>query len=362
MLTRILFPIALVGLLVIVTTPVLAAGTASGTNIENYATVDYTVGGIPQTPVLSDTAAFVVDNKIDLLVATVDVAPVSVVPGDTLKVQTFTVTNEGNTVQDFSLAATHSATPAFGEASEDFDATSVNVYVDANGNGTYDVGVDVATYIDELDPDSTRTVFIVANIPLAQLDGDVSSLDLTAQVAAGGSSGSQGSDILTDDSAALDIAGTVQTVFADSTGTTDGDEDGRHSSKDAYKVASASLTVSKDGSVNNDPINGTTNPKAIPGAVMDYEIDVANNGTTTAANVVVVDEIPVNTAYVVGSESTTPGVGPTVEFSDDSGATWTYSPSAGPDGSDTNVTHVRVTFTSIANGATGEVDFQVLIL
>lgn len=361
MIKRLLFPLFLAGLVVAVATPALAAGTASGTDIDNYATVDYTVSGVPQTTVNSDTASFVVDNKIDLLVATVDVAPVSVTPGDTMQVQTFTVTNEGNTIQDFSLAATNSATPAFGEPTEDFDATNVNIFVDSNGNGTYDLGVDLATYIDELEADSSVTVFVVADIPLGQSDGDVASYDLTAQVAAGGGTNAQGSDILTDDSGNPDVAATIQTVFADDAGTTDGVEDGRHSSKDAYKVVTADLTVSKSSAVNNDPINGTSDPKAIPGAVMDYEIDVTNTGTAAATSIIVVDEIPANTAFYVASVATFPGTA-TVEYSDDNGSTWTYSPTAGPDGSDTAVTHVRVTFATITGGATNEIDFQVLIL
>ena len=340
----------------------LAAGTASGTNVENYATVDYQVGSVDQTTVYSDTASFVVDNKIDLAVATVDLAPVTVVPGDTTRVLTYTVTNEGNTTQDYSLQALDSAIPAFGEPSEDFDALNIQVFVDVNGNGVYDEATDTQTYVDELEADSTVTVFVVGDIPLGQADGDVASYDLVATTAVGGSPASQGADITTDDSASADLAGTVQTVFADAAGTADFPTDGKHSSKDAYKVETATLTVSKTSGVDSDPFNGSTNPKAIPGAIMDYAIDVDNTGTATAGNVVVEDQIPTNTAFYVGSVVTVPGAGPTVEYSDDGGTTWSYSPTAGADGSDPAVTHVRVTFGSIGSGSTSEFDFQVLIL
>jgi uncharacterized repeat protein (TIGR01451 family) len=338
-----------------------AAGTLSGTAIDNHATVNYRVGGIDQAPVGSDTASFVVDSRIDLSVATVDIAPVPVTPGSTDRVQTFMVTNEGNTTRDFSLTSPNSATPAFGEPSEDFDATNVRRFVDANGNGTYQAGIDLATYIDELEPDSSVTVFVLADIPLTVGNDDVASYDLIAQTAAGGSPGSQGGDILTDDSAAADDPATVQTVFADAAGTADNLEDGRHSSKDAYKGLSADLAVSKTADVSADPVNGNTNPKAIPGATVDYSIVVDNNGSVTATNVVIVDAVPGSTAFLVGSTSSTPG-GATIEYSDDGGATWTYVPAAGPDGSDSNVTHLRVTFASIANGSGSQVDFQVLIL
>jgi uncharacterized repeat protein (TIGR01451 family) len=339
-----------------------ADGTLSGTNIQNSATVDYKVGGVPQTPVPSDTASFVVDNKIDLLVDALDGAPVGVVPGDTMQVMTFEVTNEGNTTQDFSLQALDSATPAFGEPSEDFNATNVRVFVDANGNGTYDPGVDVATYIDELEPDSSQVVFVVVDIPGGQGDGDVASYDLIATAAVGGTATSQGADITSDDSGVADDPATVQIVFADDAGTADSATDGKHSDKDAVKVGSAVMTVSKTADVSDDPINGGTNPKAIPGATVDYSISVDNTGTVAATDVVVVDPIPANTAFLVGSTSSTPSAGVTIEYSNDNGNNWGYSPSAGTDGSDPAVTHVRVTFPSIGGGNSGTVDFQVLIL
>jgi uncharacterized repeat protein (TIGR01451 family) len=338
-----------------------AAGTLSGTAIDNHATVDYQVGGIPQTPVGSDTASFVVDSRIDLLVTTLDGSPVLVTPGSTDRVQTFRVTNEGNTTRDFSLTAPNSATPAFGEPSEDFDGTNVRIRVDSNGNGVYDSGVDLATFIDELEPDSSVVVFVVADIPLSVGDGDVASYDLIAQSAVGGSGGSQGADILTDDSASADDPATVQTVFADGAGSADAANDGRHSSKDCYKGNSADLAVSKTADVSADPVNGASNPKAIPGATVDYNINVANSGAVSATNVVIVDAVPAATAFLVGSTASTPG-GATIEYSDDGGSTWTYVPVAGGDGTDPSVTHLRVTFASIANGASSEVDFQVVIL
>jgi len=337
-----------------------AAGTASGTNIGNTASVDYKVGGIDQTTINSNTATFLVDNRIDLTVATVDGAIVSVSPGGSDQILTFTVTNDGNTAQDYSLAAANSATGAFGET-ESFDATNVRVFVDGNGNGTYESGSDTATYIDELEPDSTITVFVVSDIDLSQVDGDVASYDLIATTAVGGTASAQGADIASDDSGNADLAGTVQIVFADGAGTADLGTDGKHSSKDGYLVASAALSVVKNSAVSSDPINGGSNPKAIPGATMDYTIDIDNNGTTAATSVVLVDAIPASTSFVVSSLSTTPAVGPTVEYSDDNGVTWAYSPSAGPDGSDTAVTHVRVTFASIASAGAAQAVFQVLI-
>ena len=339
----------------------LAAGTASGTDIDNTATVDYQVSGIDQDQVTSNTATFVVDNKVDLTVATTDGAAVTVIPNATDQVATYTVTNDGNTVQDYSLAATHSATGAFG-GTESFDATNIRVFVDANANDVYDSGTDTGTYIDELAADATISVFVLVDIPGTTVDGDLSSFDLTATTAHGGTAATQGADIGSDDSGDADNPAVVQIVFADGAGTADAANDGDHSSLDGYEVSTADIAVTKAAAVVLDPINGAVNRKGIPGATVEYTVDIDNTGSVVATSVTVIDPVPTNSAFVVASVVTTPAVGPTVDYSDDGGATWTYTPVAGPDGSDATVTHVRVAFATIAAAASGQVVFQVLIL
>ena len=61
------------------------------------------------------------------------------------------------------------------------------------------------------------------------------------------------------------------------------------------KIASnASLTVLKSSSVVSDPVNGTTNPKMIPGAIILYTFTVANTGPATVDNnsVWLIDTLP----------------------------------------------------------------------
>src|SRR5690606_17771867 len=48
----------------------------------------------------------------------------------------------------------------------------------------------------------------------------------------------------------------------------------------------------------SDPFNDTTNPKAIPGAVIEYCILITNGGPTDATGVEVSDPIPDFTTYV----------------------------------------------------------------
>ncbi len=363
--TRIAVLVAAIGLLAF-SQPALADGTASGTTISNTVLLDYTVGGIAQDQ-LSDTADFLVDNKIDLTVALIDVAAVAVIPGSTDQVMTFSVTNDGNTLQDYSLAATLSAGTVF-SLTHDFDATSVRIFVD-NGDDVFVPADDTKTYVDELASDATVRVYVVANIPLSgPADGDASLYDLEAQAAVGGLADAQGADILTDDSASAWDAGTVQIVFTDAAGEIDAANDGAHSAVGAYLVATATLTVTKSSLVVYDPINGnyvpaTVFPKAIPGARVQYTIDIQNTGATSANAVTVVDEIPTNSYFVVGSVSSTQPGGTTVtlDYADDEPPTWGYVPVDGGDGSDQTVTYVRATFDPVADAASVQAIFEVLI-
>ncbi|WP_324260175.1 proprotein convertase P-domain-containing protein [Altererythrobacter sp. H2] len=61
------------------------------------------------------------------------------------------------------------------------------------------------------------------------------------------------------------------------------------------------LNITKASTVISDPVNGTTNPKAMPGALMEYCVTVSNTGTVSAATVIATDTLPLDTTYVAGS-------------------------------------------------------------
>lgn len=61
------------------------------------------------------------------------------------------------------------------------------------------------------------------------------------------------------------------------------------------------ISVTKVSSVISDPVNGTTNPKAIPGAVMEYCILISNTGTNTLTSIVASDTLPSNFTYAAGT-------------------------------------------------------------
>ncbi len=129
---------------------------------------------------------------------------------------------------------------------------------------------------------------------------------------------------------------------------------------------SPSITVLKTVSVYSDPVNGTTNPKFIPGAIAQYTIIVANSGGPADNNsTVITDPIPANTALYVNDIGSV-GSGPVLftqgassstltytftslsssadnlDFSNNGGTSWTYSPTAGANGCDPAVTNIRV--------------------
>lgn len=136
---------------------------------------------------------------------------------------------------------------------------------------------------------------------------------------------------------------------------------------DIVPLGSPNITVVKGLTTLEDPVNGTTDPKAIPGATIRYLIVTTNTGSGQADtdSVFVTDVVPANMSLrVVDYDGMTPGPvkfvdGATssglgysfvalddpdddVAFSDDGGVTFDYEPSANADGVDPAVTTIRI--------------------
>ncbi|KSB87751.1 hypothetical protein AS593_00550 [Caulobacter vibrioides] len=277
-----------------------APGTLAGSTINNTASVGYSIGGVAQPTVNSTTASFVVDRKVNVTVAEVGGTATFTSYGQKDQVTTFTVTNNTNSVQDFRLFGVDSVlgTTTTLNHTDSTGVTNIRVFVDSNGNGQYDAGVDTATYIDELAPDQTKTVFIVADLPASGPAGGVAGVILTAVTASGGASGTLGADVT---ASLVDDVNAVDTVFGDAAGWADAYRDARHSAQDEYDVYGTSALAVKTATLISDPLNGLVAPKAIPGAVMEYCIAVKNIGVQAITGVTVTDNIPANTTYVPGS-------------------------------------------------------------
>ena len=268
--------------------PALAEGTTAGQDITNNVSVTYDVGGVTQGAVV-DSDTFTVDRKVNVTVAEVGGDTTEVAPGQLQAAIKFEVTNDSNDTVDLALSAQQSA-------ADDFDITNIKFYVD-NGDGIFNPADDLeVTYLDEMAADETRTVFIVGDIPTGVVTGDTADVALVANAhAADGTAGALGAELV--DTAGANTAG-VDTVLADGAGDVDAANQGDFSDTDTYVVSAADVTVEKTSQIISDPVNGTTDPKAIPGAVVQYCIVVSNSaGSATATNVAVVDVLPADVTY-----------------------------------------------------------------
>lgn len=350
-------------LLTVVAMPqAFAAGTTAGTSVDNVATVNYSVAGTAQTAVNSNTSSFVVDRRINVTVAQSG-GTTSVAPGSTSQVIAFTVTNNSNSVQDFKL-------DAMNLTGDNFDGTITGIFVESGATAGYQSGADTATFIDELAADATVTVYVVATMPAGIVTGNTANVSLQA-TAAQSTNATTGAYVATAGTLAANAAQTntgsadnatfIDTVFGDVAGTYTGDaaKDGKHSANNSYVVSTAAITVAKSSTVISDPFNGTTNPKAIPGAVVEYCLVVSNaSGGATASSVTLTDVVPTQTTYVTSSMRS--GTGSTCN-----GGTVTTLTDSSADGDGasytTGTTTVSVGTASIAAGSSVWAIFRVTV-
>jgi uncharacterized repeat protein (TIGR01451 family) len=307
---------------VVMASPANAAGTLAGTSIVNTAQATYDDGGTTVT-VDSNQVSLIVDEILDIAVSSTDPGDVTARPGETDAVLTYTVTNGGNGPE----AVVLTVDPAM--AGDDFDPDAVTLHIDANGNGSYDAGVDTlynAGSPPSLNPDETITVFVLGDMPAAAADGERSEVGLTGTAATG--------------------SGTPGTVFAGqgqgggdavvgSTGATSADSG-------FYAIFDANLNLTKSATV-LDPFGGSTQ---VPGSVVTYTLTAEVTGSSTLNNIAITDTIPADTTYVTSS-ITLDGAGLTDASDADAGAF---------DGSG-----ISVALGNVAGGTTRVVEFQVVI-
>ena len=335
----------------LIANPAHAAGAAAGLSVTNTVTVNYQVGGVAQTAqTASDT--FTVDRKVNLTVAEVGTTTTTVTPGQVAAVTTFQVTNLSNATLDFALAVAQQVGGAGAHANTDtFDVTAPTIYLDNATTGvvgSYDAGDTLVTSIDELAADGSRTIFVLANVPLGQLTGAVAAVTLTATGREGGTAGSLG--VALSETTTANTAG-MDTVFADGAGAGDALRNADFSAKDDYTVSAAALTITKVSTLISDPLNGTTFPKYIPGAVIEYCISVANAaGGSSATGVTISDPLPAAVLYL-------PSFGIKVDGSVASGVCQADGTGTGTIAGST----VSGTIASVAAGSTRTVLFRATI-
>lgn len=271
-------------------------GTAAGTIINNKATLTYAIGAVTQPVIESKpggntvggvgagaVTTVLVDKKVNLTVVDPTAGtPHATTPGQLgstgLNSVAYTVTNLGNSTQDFLLTIAQPVGGVLYGVTDTYDSTNCVAFVDANGNKIFDAGE--KTYVDELVSGGTATVTVSCDTPTtvavpAVINGAGSTVAVIAQAAVGGAPGVQGV-ALVDAAGAVDTAG-VDVVFADAQGSDDAaGHDGKHSARDIYLVGSATLTVTKTATLLCDPISLAVTPHNIPGATVRYVVTISN--------------------------------------------------------------------------------------
>lgn len=189
-----------------------------------------------------------------------------------------------------------------------FTAQNIKVYRETGGNATaYDAGTDtlVTTPIVSVAADAVLRIYVVADMvvnttgPVLPVDGDTANVYLTATAWNGASALTQ-SDLSASNNSGTNKT-TEETVFADAAGPNDAAKDGKHSALGSYRVAGAKLTVNKYSYVVSDP-TGNANPRAIPGATVEYCIVVNNAaGAAQADSVNVSDVVPATLTYTANT-------------------------------------------------------------
>jgi hypothetical protein len=263
-----------------------------------------------------------------------------------------TLTNTSNGSDSFELSSAISG---------DFTPV-VSYYNDVDGSGTFTPG-DVLLVDTDGDsiPDTgnlaaaaSMSILIAYQIPVGVSAGDVATVETTA---------------------ASNLQPLVNAMVTDT----------------IEAIVPPDLIVAKTVTTVEDPINTTSNPKAIPGAEVLYTATITNQGAgaVDADSLLITDQIPANGCLKV-SDIAGPGSGPVqftdgspssnisyafvsladltddVAFSDDGGGTYSYAPVADAAGCDTNVTHIRInpkgSFAADSGGGSPSAEFSFRVI
>ena len=286
-----------IGVLAVVTNNAWAAGTTAGVVIANTASISYKVGGAVQEAIESSEVGnsqsgvgngtstdFVVDKKVDLSVT--GASDVNVVPNTTGNNLVFSVTNEGNSAEDFSFSIDSTV-------GGEFDATNCTATPSTIANLAVDTPTNVVVSCSIPNGGDAANGGVAGAGSVT--DKDTSVVDLLATVTG------------VTETTVPDVAGTEDTVFADGTGTaTDGaDRNAKHSATGKYIVNTADIIVTKTSDVVKMVVNGVEVSKAngakrIPGATVEYTIVVRNavGASAPATGIVISDVVSDDLEYV----------------------------------------------------------------
>jgi uncharacterized repeat protein (TIGR01451 family) len=257
-----------------------ASGTPAGSLISNRATARYTVSGSNYSSD-SNTNTIKVDEIVNNVMTWQDASQgVAVSQGQANQVLTMKLVNTGNGTDSYTLSATGTV------SGNNFNPTVVGIYLDTNGNGVYDPGVDQLYVPGTNDPtlaeDASLTFFVMSAIPSTGLsDRDKGSVLVKAASKTG--VGTMGTVLL-----GAGPGGTAVII---------GQSGGSSSALGTYVISASSVAVSKSATV-TDQYGGN---RPMSGATIHYSLSATVTGSGTAMNVVITDLVPANTTYIPGT-------------------------------------------------------------
>lgn len=272
--------------------------TLFGTNVSNTASLSYKVNNTPINKD-SNTVNFKVDRKVVFSVTDNQTSadPVPVQAG-AVATTIFTVQNDSNAPISYALPVPEAGTE-YSYVSPADGTTVITITSTTPANSpTLIIPLKVGNPAAGQDGD-TIEITVAITVPDDATDGTTvtSSLALTAvepstnpDISNGTGAGVTAGDpiVATADTVAWDQA-VIQTItppgLLDGTGV-------KLTSTQAFIVEAAAITLAKSVAILSDPVNGTTNPKAIPGAIVEYTLTITNSGQVEATGVDLTDEVP----------------------------------------------------------------------
>lgn len=266
-----------------------AAGTPAGTLITNTATLSYSIGGVPETPIVSAPASLQVAEIINLTLVWQDGGPVSVASPDTNDALTFLLTNTGNGAERFSftrnnLLAGDNYDPLNGSAGAIFLESGLAPGLQTSGPNAdtlYAAGVNEPN----LPADASRIVYVLSDTPFGLVSGNTGLAALTSAATTPGAAGAAPGTTL----AGLGTGGVDAVV---------GTSQAQASRIGSYLVSNVALSILKTVVSVLDPRGGSN---VESGSMLTYRITVTLSGAGSVDNLIITDPVPAQTTYVAGS-------------------------------------------------------------
>lgn len=283
---------------------ITSTDTAYKTLITNNSALNYSVAGVSQTEVTADVD-FKVDRKLIFSLTGGGSNTVTITASTSVLdfTDTYTIKNDSNAPIAIKLPSFVNVSPT----EDSVTRNSIDVTADANGNYLLDAGdTDSNTHGDTLTI-TLKTTITPAQVnagTVVEYDFNVTAVEPATTIA--GAIGTPGAPIvITADSTAWD-KDAVQTIGIPAAG--DGSNTGgNRTNPKKYEFVLPNLGLVKTVKVISDPITGVwvdggNQPKAIPGAVIEYTLTVVNTGAGSAENLTITDSVPAELDLLTGAD------------------------------------------------------------